>query len=410
MTEIAVGLGAGQNSFGSRRPKGPRVLQIVTQANVGGVTVHVVDLLRGLHGDFDMVLATGEEGYLTEQARALGIECHLLPGLVRNIHPLCDLKAFTSVVRAIRKIQPHLVHCHTTKAGLIGRLAAHLLSIPAIYTVHTWCFTEGTARSWRAFGLPSEILAARWAQRIITVSDANRVAAIRKRVANPDKFVTVHNGVEDCFARAKPGAGSMPRIVMVARFVEQKNQALLIQAVARIGRPLILTLAGDGPLRQQAEQVAAACPSHIKVEFLGERQDITKILAASNLFVLSTNWEGFPVSILEAMRAGLPVIATDVDGVREAVTDGDNGLLVRARDLDGLVDAIRLLIADPALRERMGERGRLAYEERFSVSGMLRKTRTIYENTLRGTAPLETVPTTAHPVPDSTLVSSLTQQ
>jgi glycosyltransferase involved in cell wall biosynthesis len=110
------------------------------------------------------------------------------------------------------------------------------------------------------------------------------------------------------------------------------------------------------------------------------------------------------------MRAGLPVIATDVDGVREAVTDGDNGLLVRARDLDGLVDAIRLLIADPALRERMGERGRLAYEERFSVSGMLRKTRTIYENTLRGTAPLETVPTTAHPVPDSTLVSSLTQQ
>jgi glycosyltransferase involved in cell wall biosynthesis len=118
------------------------------------------------------------------------------------------------------------------------------------------------------------------------------------------------------------------------------------------------------------------------VEFLGQRQDVAEILAASNLFVLSTNWEGFPLSILEAMRAGLPVIATDVDGVREAITDGDNGLLVRARDLDGLTEAIRRLVADPAIRERMGARGRIAYEERFSVGAMLRKTSSVYEITL----------------------------
>ena len=382
MKQIAVGLNAAQDGFGYGRPKGPRILQILTRADLGGAQVHVLDLLRGLQGDFDMVLATGEEGYCTEQARALGIECHLLPGLVQRIDPLCDLKALTSAVLAIRKIRPDLVHCHTTKAGLIGRLAARLLNVPAIYTVHTWCFTEGTSRSWRAFGLPSETVAARWARRIITVSDANRMAAISKGVANPDKFVTVHNGVEDCSVRAKPGAGSTPRIVMVARFVAQKNQALLIEAVARIGSPLILTLVGDGPLRQQAVQLAAACPAHIKVEFLGQRQDVAEILAAANLFVLSTNWEGFPLSILEAMRAGLPVIATDVDGVREAVTDGENGLLVRARDLDGLTEAIRRLVADPAIRERMGARGRIAYEERFSVGAMLRKTSSVYDITL----------------------------
>ena len=382
MKQTAVGLNAAQEGLGYGRPKGPRVLQILTRADLGGAQVHVLDLLRGLQGDFDMVLATGEEGYCTEQARALGIECHLLPGLVQRIDPLCDLKALASAMHVIRKIRPDLVHCHTTKAGLIGRLAARLLNVPAIYTVHTWCFTEGTSRSWRAFGLPSETVAARWARRIITVSDANRMAAISKGVANPDKFVTVHNGVEDCSARAKPGAGVTPRIVMVARFVAQKNQALLIEAVARIGSPLILTLVGDGPLRQQAAQLAAACPAHIKVEFLGQRQDVAEILAASNLFVLSTNWEGFPLSILEAMRAGLPVIATDVGGVREAVTDGDNGLLVRARDLDGLTEAIRRLVADPAIRERMGARGRIAYEERFSVGAMLRKTSSVYEITL----------------------------
>jgi glycosyltransferase involved in cell wall biosynthesis len=382
MMKIAAELIAAQDGFRYRQPKRPRILQIVTRANLGGTQVHVLDLLRGLRGAFEMVLATGEEGYCTEQARALGIECHLLPGLVQTIDPLSDLKALASTVRAIRKIRPDLVHCHTTKAGLIGRLAARLLNVPAIYTVHTWCFTEGTSRAWRSLGLPSETVAARWARRIITVSDANRMTAISKRIANPDKFVTVHNGIADCSARARPGAGNTPRIVMVARFVAQKNQALLIQALTRIGSPLILTLVGDGPLRQQAEQVAAACPAHIQVEFLGERQDVAEILAASNLFVLSTNWEGFPISILEAMRAGLPVIATDVDGVREAIADGDNGLLVRVRDLDSLVEAIRTLIADAALRERMGGRGRIAYEEQFSLGAMLRKTISVYEVTL----------------------------
>ena len=384
MTMIANELVARSGEITLRIQKRPRILQVVTRANVGGVAIHVMDLLRGLQGEFDMVLATGEEGYLTEQARALGIQCHLLPGLVQPIDPLSDLKAIRSTVSRIRKVQPDLVHCHTTKAGLIGRLAARIANVPSIYTVHTWCFTNGTARTWRTFGPPSETIAARWARRIITVSDANRMAGIRRRIADPHKFVTVHNGVEDCFARANPGSGEIPRVVMVARFVEQKNQMLLLEAVSRLRTPVILTFVGDGPLLQQAKQRAATCPADVKVEFLGEQRDVAKILAASNLFVLSTNWEGFPVSILEAMRAGLPVIAMDVDGVREAVIDGSNGVLVRVGDLDGLVNALRRLIADPGLRERMGATGRLAFEKRFSVGDMLFKTRRVYQETLEG--------------------------
>jgi glycosyltransferase involved in cell wall biosynthesis len=382
MTLIANELVARTGEIALRIQKRPRILQVVTRANVGGVAIHIVDLLRGLQSEFDMVLATGEEGYLTEQARALGIQCHLLPGLVQPIDPLSDLKAVRSTVDRIRKVQPDLVHCHTTKAGLVGRLAARIVNVPSIYTVHTWCFTNGTARTWRTFGPPSETIAARWARRIITVSDANRVVGIRRGIAHPGKFVTVHNGVRDCFARAKPGTGEIPRIVMVARFVEQKNQMLLLEAVSRLGSPVILTFVGDGPLLQQAKQRAASCPANVNVEFLGEQRDVAKILAASNLFVLSTNWEGFPVSILEAMRAGLPVIAMDVDGVREAVVDGNNGVLVRVGDLAGLVKALRRLIADPELRERMGARGRLAFEERFSIDNMLFKTRRVYQEIL----------------------------
>ena len=339
--------------------------------------MHVLDLLQGLKSDFDMVLAAGEEGYCTAQARALGIECHVLPGLVQKIDPLSDLKALGSTWTAIRKVQPDLVHCHTTKAGLIGRLAARLAGVPAIYTVHTWCFTEGTSRVWKAVGLPTEALAARMSRCIIAVSDANRRTAISRRVAPRSKIVTVHNGVPDSPYRAKPAEGTIPRIAMVARFVPQKNQALLIEAAARLTRPVVLTFVGDGPIRQQAEALAATCPSHVKVEFLGQRFDVAEILARCNVFVLSTNWEGFPISILEAMRAGLPVIATDVDGVREAVFE-DNGLLVGVKNRCELTSAMEQLISDPQLRQRMGAQSRAIYEERFSLPAMLHKTASIY--------------------------------
>jgi glycosyltransferase involved in cell wall biosynthesis len=361
------------------RRRRPRVLQIVTKADLGGAQVHVLDLLRGLQDDFELSLAVGEEGYCTEQAREMGIECHVLPGLVQKMDPLSDLKALVSTLRALRRIQPDLVHCHTTKAGLIGRLAAALSKVPAIYTVHTWCFTEGTSRSWKAVGLPAETLAARWARCIIAVSDSNRTAAIRKRVAPAAKLITVHNGIGDVTERARPGDDSTPRIVMVARFAAQKNQALLIEAVSRLESPTILTLVGDGPLRAEAEQLAQKCPAHIKIEFLGQRRDIGAILAGAHLFALSTNWEGFPISILEALRAGLPVIASDVDGVRESVYDGDNGVLIPPRDADALTGALRRLLGDPVLRQRMGARGRTIYEERFSLPAMLRKTSAVYD-------------------------------
>lgn len=361
----------------------PRVLQIITRADLGGAQVHVLDLLRGLRDEFELVLGIGEEGYCTEEARALGVEYRLLPGLVQKMDPLADIVALRSTIRAIRSIRPDLVHCHTSKAGLIGRLAAFLTGVPAIYTAHTWSFAEGTSRAWKLIGLPAETIASRWARYIITVSDANRIAAIHKGVAPASKLVTVHNGIADSALRAKPGIGNVPRIVMVARFVPQKNYSLLIEAVSGLEFPAILTLVGDGPLRPAAEKLASRCPAHIQIEFLGERRNIAEILSRANLFVLSTNWEGFPLSILEAMRAGLPIIATDVDGVRESVAEGDNGILVRAKDSQGLKDAIQSLILDPALRHNMGVRSRALYEHRFSLSAMIRKTTSIYALALK---------------------------
>jgi glycosyltransferase involved in cell wall biosynthesis len=369
----------------NRNSTRPRILQMITRADLGGGQVHVLDLLRGFRDEFEMVLATGEEGYCTEQAEKLGIEYHILPGLVQKIQPASDVKAVWSAMNAIRAIRPDMVHCHTTKAGLVGRLAAWLLRVPTVFTAHTWCFSEGTSPVWQLVGRPAETLAGYWASRIITVSESNRLAAIEKGITTPEKLVTVHNGVPDTLHRARPGAYETPRIIMVARFVPQKNQQLLVEAVSRLGVPAILTFVGDGPLRPQVEAAAKACPSHVKVEFLGQRQDIPELLAQSHIFALSTNWEGFPISILEGMRAGLPVVAAGVNGVGEAVHDSENGILVRPHDGEGLYQAVDLLVTNAALRERMGTRSRLEYEQRFSVDAMLRKTTAVYDAVLKRT-------------------------
>jgi len=360
------------------------ILYVITRAEMGGAQIHLLDLLQGFRDRHELALATGEHGFLTEEASRLGVRVHVLPDLVQPLRPHRDAKALASTYRLIRRTRPDLIHCHTSKAGIIGRMAARMAGVPAIFTAHTWSFAEGTSLLWKLVGTPSERLAARWAKRIIAVSESNRSLALRRRVAPGDKIVTVHNGVIDNSHRARPGAGSVPRIVMVARFAPQKNQAQLIEAVAGIDRPFHLTFVGDGPTRAAAEGLTRSLGLQDRVEFAGVRTDTDRILSESSIFVLATNWEGFPITILEAMRAGLPVVATDVDGVREAVVDGETGHLYPRGATAPLRSILQALLADPATRIRFGQAGRKRYESEFTRSAMLRKISAVYEHVVPG--------------------------
>ncbi len=371
-----------------------KILLVITRAELGGGQTHVVDLLRGLRDEFEVELATGETGYLTEAAEALGIPVHVIPDLVQPMRPLQDLKALWQCFRLIRKVRPDVVHTHTSKAGVIGRLAARLAGVPSLFTAHTWCFAEGTSWKWKTIGIPVERIAARCAAQIITVSEANRALAVRHRIAAPEKFVTVHNGIADSPHRANAGENVVPRIVMVARFSEQKAQSLLIEAVAQIRAPFQLLLVGDGPLRPAVEQQVAKLNLRDRVSFLGQRMNIAEILASSHIFALFTRWEGFPISILEAMRAGLPVVASDVNGVREAVAEGSNGFLIGAGNVEMFRYRLEQLLQENSLRERLGASGRRRFENEFTVEAMLAKTTGIYRSaTKRLTAPQTERPT-----------------
>lgn len=361
-----------------------RILYIITRSEQGGAQAHLMELLKGYHARFNLHLATGERGFLVEEAEKLGIKVHILENLVHEPHPVKDLRGVKEIRTLLREMEPDMLHIHSSKAGLLGRLAARLEKVPAVFTAHGWAFTDGSPWKRKAIAIPSEALAARIGGHIITVSKYDYDLAKRYRVARPEWMTVIHNGIADAERRANPGKNDAPRIVMVARFAPPKDHAILLRALSRLkGLPWELDMVGDGPLAEPARRLAEELGLGDRVRFMGARKDVPEIMANGQLFVLASNYEGFPISIIEAMRAGLPVVASNVGGVSEAVVDGTTGFLVLRGYVEGLSDRLERLLQDPALRVQMGAEGRRRYEMHFTAEQMLRKTMNVYELVLK---------------------------
>lgn len=225
----------------------------------GGAQVHVRDLARAFRDrQYEVHVLVGSEGPFTEDLRASGIPVTTLRHLVRPLHPAQDPRAFLEVRAALRALRPSLVTTHSSKAGWIGRAAARSLGIPAVFTAHGWAFTEGVPALQRGIYWLAERLAAPLSSRVITVSEHDRLLAIRLRVLPADKVVTVPNGIPDLPSppRAESNRKSL-RMTMVARFQDQKDHALLLSALSGLMEmPWELDLIGDGPLQPAVEAQA----------------------------------------------------------------------------------------------------------------------------------------------------------
>lgn len=362
----------------TRRPPSLKVLVVITRGEPGGAQVHVLELVRGLRASVDFEVAIGDDEFLCQELRALGIPVTVVPELQRSVSPLTDLRALRALRALITRVQPDIVHTHSTKAGLLGRWAAASKGVPAIHTAHSWSFSDGIAWSRKVFAIPVEAVTARATRRFIVVSEADREISRRYGVARAEQLRIVHNGVTDVVERSEPDADVPPVVVMVARMAPPKDHALLLRALAGIDAPFVLRLVGDGPGRPAVEAAIQELGLAGRVELLGVRSDVPSVLAGAQIGVLISRQEGFPLVVLEAMRAGLPVIASDVGGVREAVFPDATGILVARDDEEALRNALSRLIVDPALRRRLGDAGRLEYERRFTVDRMLAGTLDVY--------------------------------
>jgi glycosyltransferase involved in cell wall biosynthesis len=363
-----------------------RIAYIVTTASpIGGAQIHVRDLVTAVvaQGHSPSVITSGT-GPFIDDLRQLDIPVRVLRNLAVPIHLLRDLRALREIRATLAELRPELLAAHSSKAGILGRLAGRSLRVPVVFTVHGWAFTPGVPALRAAVYRQVERVVGPLASKIITVSEFDRQLGLAARITGENRMVTVHNGMPDVSGSLRADPGRSPvRLVMVARFGAQKDHPTLFRALAGLqSHAWELDLIGEGPRLAEIKSLAADLGLGGRVRFLGQRTDVDRILSNAQVSLLATNWEGFPLSILESMRAGLPVVATAVGGIGESVRDEANGFLVPRGDVERLRDRVERLLKSPELRVRMGAEGRARFEQDFTLAQSVDRTLAVYEDVL----------------------------
>lgn len=361
-----------------------KIAYLVTRLDeFGGVQIHIRDLTTWLKNqDHEPLVYSGWPGIISDHIKALGTPYYEIKNMGRPIHPIKDFKSIVELRRYLKKHKPDILSCHSSKAGIVGRFAAIGLKTKVIFTAHGWAFTEGISSKRRAIYKLIEKIAAPFCDLIITVSKYDRNLAIKNKIAPADKIIAVHNGMPERAAPERPAKKSEKealKLIMVARFAEQKDHTTLLKALATIkDLNWHLSLAGNGD-SLPTQDLAVELELTDRIDFLGERSDVPELLETHDVFLLITHWEGFPRSIVEAMRAGLPTIATDVAGNSESVDDNKTGILTHHEDVEGVATAIKSLINDEDKRLAMGKDARKKYEDEFTFLRMAERNLELYK-------------------------------
>jgi glycosyltransferase involved in cell wall biosynthesis len=383
-----------------------KILRVIARLNMGGPALHVAYLTEGLRKrGYDTTLVAGSlargEDSMAFVADARGVEVVRIDELGREISPLRDLMATIRLARLIRKERPQILHTHTAKAGTVGRVAARLAGSrkPPI-VVHT--FHGHVLRGY--FG-PVRTLLFRLLERwlaagttaLIAVSPQVRDDLVSLGVAPRERFVVIRLGIEldERVAPEENGRGESRRYLGIPgdRFavgwigrmtaVKRTDDVLIaFKSLRDSGVDAVLCMVGDGPDRLPLEQRAHELGVARDTVFLGYQEDVAPFYAAFDVLVLPSGNEGTPVTVIEALAAERPVVATRVGGVPDIVRDGEDGFLVEAGATEDLADRLGRLARDPALRARMGKKGRERVLPRYAVKRLVDDVDELYRSLL----------------------------
>jgi glycosyltransferase involved in cell wall biosynthesis len=383
-----------------------RVAHVITRMIVGGAQENTLynclDLVRD-YGD-DVLLITGPalgpEGDLLTQGRGEGLEVRYIDSLRRNIHPWRDWKSLREIKAVLREYQPDVVHTHSAKAGLLGRIAATQLKVPAIvHTVHGAPFHRYQNAVSRNVFRWCEWYAARNCHRLVSVADAMTDLMVEAGVAHRDRFTTVYSGMDvEPFLNAEQGRGEYRKklglddntvlVGKIARLFNLKGHEFLIEAARGVidRAPQVKFLfIGDGILREEMQRQIdrLGLTDHFLFTGLVPPEEIPHWVGAMDILVHTSLREGLARALPQALLSGKPAISFDVDGAREVVVTGETGLLLPPKDVAGLIEGIVRLANDPAERAQMGQEGRNRCTKLFRHQSMTRQLRAIYSDLLR---------------------------
>ena len=369
-----------------------RVLHVVGESRFGGAATIILGLGRVAQAEGWQVDVLTTDPIFQQAVRQHGMGLVNLDVIRREIRPLWDLGGLVGLRKLLRREPYQIVHTHTSKGGFVGRLAARLAGVPVIvHTAHGFAFHERSPLSRRLFYTTLERIASQWCDQIVSVSEFHRKWAIELGMCSPSKITAIPNGIADLGRNQEVGLAKLRQqvggrlgdllILSIARLAPDKGLEYLLEAAAMFphtGRRFHIVIAGEGPARDRLEQHARILRVTDQVRFVGFRQDVGDLLAACDLVVLPSLREGLSISLLEAMAAGKPIIATSIGSNREVASQGDMALLVRPGDPLSLCERILQLAGDEALMARLGANARALYESCYTENRMLQSYRQLY--------------------------------
>ena len=379
-----------------------RVLLVATRLTIGGDTNVILDIASHLnsHPHFEVQLAVGpvpaQEVDLTYLANERGIHLIIIPSMVTYINPWRILRSSAELYAHIRQGKYDIVHTNNAIAGAAGRLAAVLARVPVIiHHVHGWGLQDDMSKMMKMLYAGSERFCATFTNRLIAVSKPNIEKGLAYKICREDKFALIYNGIhlekfqqqvdkrEVCL---ELGLDPECKIVgMVGRLDKQKNPLDFIRAAAIVAGnyPKVqFVIAGDGPLRHECENLIKELKLAQKFFLLGYRNDINKIYPILALTALSSLWEGLPVVFQESMIAGKPIVANNVDGARDVITDGKTGYLVKPRQPQEMADRILTLLNNEELCYQMGVTAKQLAQQ-YSSDRMVKQIESLYIELLK---------------------------
>jgi glycosyltransferase involved in cell wall biosynthesis len=377
-----------------------KVLHIITRLEFGGAQSNTLYTRAHLNKDlFDAKLAAGPGGML--DAKVPPGSVIYVPGLVRSIRPINDFLVIFALRSIIRKERPLIVHTHSSKAGITGRLAALLAGAPVIiHTFHGFGFHERQDPLKKRFFILLEKFCALFSDALIFVSQANMDYARSFAIGDKNKHVLIRSGIPlknyPAFTRTGAEAGAKRRelgipddavlIVSLGNLKPQKNPGHFIAAAGRLAdahQNAVFMLVGGGEDLEDARRLAKEAGLERRLLFPGWREDSAEILAAADIFALTSLWEGLPKSLVEAVRTGLPSVCYATDGVADILRDGRNGYAVKPGDIDTFCLRLKELIKDPALRAKLASGASATDLSEFDIDLMVRRQESLYLELLK---------------------------
>ena len=372
-----------------------RVAHVITRLELGGAQQNTLYCCaRHDPKKYDVTLVAGQGGVLDPEAVKLSsrVRVHLVPWLKHPINPFFDLLAVFRLAYLFRREHVHLVHTHSSKAGILGRLAARLAGVPAvIHTVHGWGFYPGQSPILRWLYQALERMCAPLTSVLIAVSDENRRTGLSSGIGREGQYRVIHSGIDPRLYSSSRAAGTRmrrtwragrrPVVLVVSNFKRQKSPGTVVRVAERLVRAvpdLLVAWAGDGEGRGRVEAMVKSKGLGANFRFLGWRRDVGGLLSACDVLLLTSLYEGLPRVVLQAMAAGKPVVATGVSGTPEAVRHGVTGYLHDPSDVPGMAESLAHLLKNHCEARRMGQRGRKNLKGTLLIGNMLREIERVY--------------------------------